>query len=158
MKYKNKDLLKAVEDGEVNVIAHQCNTCCGMSSGIAKLIANKYPIAKYLDRGFRQGNNVIGRCLLIEAHVTIFNLYGQKNVNYAIETFDQRIKWLKSAISEMVNYLDEDDKIGIPLLASGLASNPKLKGNMSDLEYFENYIAPEIEPLFEGLNVTVYYI
>lgn len=157
IKFKQGDLITAFENNEVNVIAHCCNTCCGLNAGIAKTIATKYPIVKEVDLGFR--NNGIGKCLPISVgDKIIFNLYGQKNVYYSSdETFNHRLKWITQAILRMLPFLKNDDKIGIPLILSGLAKDIR-KVHTNDLDYFKQYVLPILEPLFVDFDVTVYYL
>lgn len=81
------------------------------------------------------------------------------------DTFMQRCAWLKQCLSDLKSYSDylisvynKEVKIGLPLIASGLAADKKLKGDMTDLEYFKKYIAPIVEEELKDLDVTVYYL
>lgn len=178
LKYKQGDLLEAFENSEVNVIAHQCNCTVGMGAGIAKKIAEKYPIVDMLDKGYRK--NEIGTALYIELgnDQHIFNLYAQyypgqptnkKFINnkpfifntfdeYIIDNFTQRLEWLKMSLKSFSSYLQSQDKIGLCLLSSGLAADKKLKSSMTDLEYFKTYIASIVEEELKDFDVTVYYL
>ena len=172
MKYVNKDLIQAFEDGDCNVILHQCNCTKGMGAGIAKKIAEKYPLVGFLDYGLIKTKHLIGNCYAVNVGIGyIINLYSQyyvvspSNTPLPIEkevlydNFQQRIKWLRNSLQMYRNeYFEEKDVIGLPLIASGLASDKKLKGDMTDLDYFKKYIAPIIEEELKDLDVTVYYI
>jgi O-acetyl-ADP-ribose deacetylase (regulator of RNase III) len=63
MKLIQGNLIEAFKKGEVNVIAHQCNVCCGMGAGIAKTIAKEFGFIEILDKGFRRESN-LGRALM----------------------------------------------------------------------------------------------
>lgn len=164
--FKNGDLLEDFKNGVVNVIAHQCNCVVGMGAGIAKQIADTYQLSEILDKGFRK--NGIGKCLLIPIinKKYIFNLYAQyypgppyniKSIDGIYDTFENRIKWLRSSLIDMIGYLDNTDKIGLPLIASGMAKD-KSKGDADDLIYFRKHIYPVINELLSNFNVTIYYL
>jgi len=84
MKYKIKNLLDAFDDGEIDMMAHQCNCFCKMGSGIAPQIAKRFPEAKYVDdKTVKLGAKKLGlwTCDMAKrTHPTpgtIINLYGQ---------------------------------------------------------------------------------
>ena len=70
----------------------------------------------------------------------------------------ERLNLLEKAINAIVS----DDtqvlnyRIGIPLIGSGLGADLGLKKDMTDLEYFKQYIAPTLDEL--GLNFIAYYL
>jgi len=158
MQFIQGDLLCAFENGDVNIIAHQTNCCCGMGAGIAKVIAEKYPNVKFADEKYRK--NAIGTCLpvFIEKNKFIVNLYAQNLVTE--EPFEQRRHWLICALNDMKNLLliKNEDKIGIPLIGSGLAADKKMKGNLTDLEYFKKYIQQIILSVLHDYQIRVYYL
>ena len=164
MKYVYGNLIESFLKGDVNIIAHQCNTTVGMGAGFAKQIVEIFPHVYELDKGYRNTakyGQIEGTCLYlpIGENKEIFNLYAQRKPGSptSTETFEKRINWLKKSINNMKEYLDERESIAIPLIGSGLAKD-KSKFANSDLEYFQRYIEPEIEPILEKYDVTVFYV
>jgi hypothetical protein len=72
------------------------------------------------------------------------------------DDFETRLQWLKDSIKDMMDYCNDNDVIGIPLLGSGLAADKNKKGNLTDLEYFQKFIQPEIEHLLP--KAVAYYL
>jgi hypothetical protein len=229
IKYKQGDLLKAFEEGEVNVLIHQEN-CQGLNyfAGFAKVLHKKYPklteihVNRYKELCGKDGklymcNELFSFPLFYTVSDTqcIVNLYAQlyrgqpsnkfmhgtdwvdydaKDRNkkiyvadhdssnfphiedskdsieskYAIgnkifDTFENRCYALRCALKEAANMIDKSYKIGLPLIASGLAADKELKYKYAlainpDLQYFKKYIAPIVEEEFKDLDVTVYYL
>lgn len=73
------------------------------------------------------------------------------------DTFENRCYALRQCLKELTG-LAKDKKIGLPLIASGLAACKKRKKELTDLEYFKRYIAPIVEEELKDLDVTVYYL
>lgn len=119
LSYKVKSLIDGFEDGEVNVIAHQANCFHKMGSGIAPLIAAKWPAVRKADNKTEKGNHrKLGSfSLAIVERCFIYNLYGQfypgRNTDYYA---------LRQAIRAMVDDLmySEDVRIGLPKLGCGI--------------------------------------
>ena len=163
IKYKQGNLLQAFENGEINLIAHQENCVSKNFAGIAKLIHNKYPETVDLNRFF--GDITIHHV----QHGTVINLYSQyypgspnstvfiKDKYELIDNFYNRIIALEECLWKIRQYFP-DRKIGLPLLASGLAAHKIYKQNKTDLDYFKKYIAPIVEEALPNVNVTVYYL
>lgn len=197
MKYIKGDLLKAFDKGEINIIAHQCNSANvaygGFGAGIAKAIRDRYKGIDELDKKTRANTNPIGQAISFDIdNKRIYNLYSQYFIGSPSnklftcdlslqidstefkETYDipdnfmNRLNWLKTSLTLMSNDLpfnhtneltgEDSIKIGIPLLASGLASQKDLKKNLTDLEYFKMYIAPVVQDTLGGYSITVYYL
>ena len=78
-------------------------------------------------------------------------------VDNVFDTFENRCFALKEILNA-VNHNFKRLRIGLPLIASGLAADKRLKGTMTDLEYFKKYIAPVVEEELKDLDVTVYYL
>lgn len=125
IKYKKGDLIAAAKNGEVNVIAHQCNCFCNMGRGIAPLIAKAFPSAEKADNDTRKGDEYkLGTYSVAydaEYGVYIFNLYGQyghwKRSDGKINTDYEA---LRRALRGMADLVFEEDKIGLPKVGCGL--------------------------------------
>jgi hypothetical protein len=167
MNYINKNILLAFEQGGVDVLLHQENCVSKGYAGIAKLIHDKYPST--LPRENRKFGMI--EYAEVEESQYIVNMYSQfypgspNNSKFAHysgylleDNFENRINALKKCLSEVKKVFNTNTsnfKIGIPLIASGLARKNGYQ-SMSDLEYFKTFIAPVVEEILP--NVTVYYL
>jgi len=188
LNYINKDILQAFEEDEINVILHQCNCTVGMGAGLAKKIADKYPQVNDFDKimisnckDTSLGIIKFGYADLIKLSETkhIWNIYsqwykGSPSNNTFISVFEMqdsfinRIIALKIALKNVrANYHFKRDgdltcetiKIGIPLIASGLAKQKEYK-YLSDLDYFKKFIEPIIIECFDNKieELNIYYL
>lgn len=168
MKYINKDILLAFEQGEVDVILQQSNCLSTINfAGIARLIHNKYPST--LPRKDKKFGKI--EYTEVEESQYIVNMYSQfypgspNNSKFAHysgylleDNFENRINALKKCLEEVKSVFNTETssfRVGIPLVASGLARKNGYQ-SMSDLEYFKQFIAPVVEEILP--NVTVYYL
>lgn len=163
IQFKQGNLLEAFENGEVNFIAHQENCVSDRYLGIAKLIHEKYPTTLTNKPIFGEGIYHD-----IDENKIIMNMYSQyypgspstktfiKRGYEIVDSFQTRITALSNCL-ETFEYIKNDCKIGLPLIASGLAK-VKEKFHTSDLNYFKKYIFPVIEKYINHLDVTIYYL
>lgn len=80
MQYKTGDLVKAAQNKEVDVVVHQCNCFNTMGSGIAKQLADTFPIVKKADDSTIRGDgDKLGTTTMafLSNGVMVFNAYGQ---------------------------------------------------------------------------------
>ena len=180
MKYKQGNLISALETGEIDVLIQQSN-CEGLSyfAGIAKSIHSKFKGLTETHVKHCKKPHVFGTSLIYNTDKgDVINLYSQlfrgpplgrtklvkplepaevyTETTYT-DSFDNRLEALKTSLNSVSDYL-KDKQVGIPLLASGLGADRELKGTMDDLEYFKKYIAPIVERELEGLDITVFYL
>ncbi len=161
MKYIQGDLLKAFENKEVDCILHSCNLTIGMGAGIAKAIAEKYPMIVEYDKFIRNKATYTPESLLgiPFGKDGIYNLYIQYFSGGSKEGFDttkQRFYWLSKALTQ-INKLEKGKTVGIPLLLSGLAKD-KSKPYTSDLNYFQNYIEVMVKDHLTDCTPVIYYL
>jgi predicted RNase H-like HicB family nuclease len=151
MNYKQGDLIQAYKDEDVKWLIHQIHSQGKGYAGFAGKLQKEYPDC------FPLGPSTPG-----EWHVYsgIFSICAQIYPGHCTfgDTYEGRLKRLKHAISEIifVYQIEDTEKIGIPLIGSGLGSDLGLKKDMTDLEYFKQYIAPALDEL--GLNFIAYYL
>lgn len=127
--YRKGDIITAFENGEIDVLIHQCNAQGVMGSGIAKQVKEKLPRAyeeyrfQYEEEcrlflgdvvgvtGFKRPNQ--------RKHGTVLNLIGQDkyadrticNTNYAA---------LAVALWNCGEWLEKDDVVAMPKIGAGL--------------------------------------
>lgn len=128
MKYVTGDLIKAAQNGDVDVIAHQCNCFCNMGKGIAPLIKKAFPEAWQADLHTTRGDrtklgtvsvgispNQVGGC------VRVYNLYGQHSYGGGVVNTDYVA--LRQSLKAMADRLTaggaEDLHIGLPKIGCG---------------------------------------
>lgn len=155
MKYIKGDIIKAFENNDIDVILHQCNCVKGHGKGIAQTLFQKYPEINIPYISFYKGDY---KPIYLRDNKWIINMYTQfypgPPVNEG-DSFKIRMEWLKECLKR-ISYSFGDLTVGMPLIASGLAADKNLKGNMSDLEYFKKYIAETVENYLP--NAKIYYL
>lgn len=166
MQYINKDILTAFREGEFNVLLHQTNCVTGERvSGIAKSVFEEYPETLKAHLNYcvfgeisfhTQDDKTIVNCNAQyyqgACNDYLFDYQGFK----IFDNFQNRLTALSLVLEKVVTAFDEDFTFGIPLIASGLGADRKLKGSMRDLEYFQKFIAPTVEKYLP--NCKVYYL
>ena len=132
IKQKKGNLITAAQDGEVSIIAHQCNCFCNMGSGIAPQIAKAFPEAQKADndtiRGAPQklGTLSIGtQPRKTVGSVVVFNLYGQYSHQRPRKgEMNTDYDALRLAMTEMKRKIQqygwEHVPIGLPKIGCGL--------------------------------------
>lgn len=139
------DLIKAFTFDKFDAIVHGCNCFCNMGAGIAKTIANEFPMALETDEATRRGDeSKLGRYTAVETEYgDIINAYTQFHYGFGKVNCDY------DAILKVFTQLNKDYKgktIGIPLIGCGLAG-----GDWNIVEKLINESTPDI-------NVIVYYM
>jgi O-acetyl-ADP-ribose deacetylase (regulator of RNase III) len=73
------NLLRAAREGEVYILAHQCNCHCAMGAGFAERLAKVFPEAEAVDKATVRGDqSKLGTFTKVTVRgTTIYNLYGQ---------------------------------------------------------------------------------
>ena len=159
IRYKVKDIVEAVKDLEIDVLAHQANCFNTMGAGVAKALADNFPELSEVDQRTVKGDRTKlgtstsawneGNC------TTLFNLYGQYGYSRVVKQTDY--KALRSAIRakkrhmKFETWLDEENKpqpitIGLPKIGAGLGGG--------DWNTIEKIIEEEL-----GMyDVTIYVI
>lgn len=150
----------------INTIAHCCNTMNVMEAGIAKQIADRYPLAKKADDvATKAGRNDLGEFSFAEVEIDdtatltrqehqvekrkgiIFNLYTQDSIGFGREVnYEALYRNLHLMRNKLNNY--KDTTLGLPYeMSSGLAGGSwEIVSAMinhifsSDATYFKTYI------------------
>lgn len=161
MKYIQGDLIALFKQGEFDVIAHQCNCRGFMGAGIAKYLYKEFPqIYKYYNLySDIELFGTIGNTFTKNGQIT--NIYSQFEpggcTEWGIDSFDVRIGALRTCLKQM-NILYSRKRIGLPLIASGIAADIKLKKEMNDQQYFECFIRGIIQDELTDMDVTIIYL
>lgn len=141
------DIFSAVENNDIDIIAHQANCMSIMGSGIAKAIREKYPMAYRADvndeRSPEQRLGSYSFCNTGDG-VIIFNLYGQYYPGP-----DTRYHALQGALSQMACLIKKVNpvfRIGLPLIGCGVGGG--------DWNVVSEILLEELD----GLDWTVYVL
>lgn len=165
MTYIQGDILKAFREGEFNVLLHQTNCVTeDRVSGIAKSIFEEYPGALKAHLNYcvfggisfhtQEGRTIVNcNAQYYQGSCSDMQFYLDADYSHS-DNFQNRLVALENCLIG-VESLFYDCEIGIPLIASGLGADRKLKGSMRDLEYFQKFIAPTVEKYIP--NCKVYY-
>lgn len=161
MKYVQGNLIDLFKQGEFDLIAHQCNCKGQMGAGIAKQLSNEFNINK-IPASWQISIDLFGKIEEFDTpHGKIVNMYSQFSPGAChlkgIDSFQIRIGALRECLRQIKeNYSGK--KIGFPLIASGIAADPKLKYTMNDLEYFKTYIEYHVHFYLGVDSVTIVYL
>lgn len=171
MEYIQGNLIELFKKGKFTDIAHQCNLTSNKSfAGFANYLFKEFPAAI-------PHNDTIGNIdefgsydYVATQYGNIVNLYSQYypgsptnrfvEDSLIVDEFVVRLRALEKALGEYKEDCNGGKiNMGLCLVGSGLAADRDLKGNMSDLEYFKQFVASIIEQ-FEDSNfkITVVYL
>lgn len=156
--YKVKDLILAAQEGEVNVIAQQCNCFNARKRGIAPLIDKAFPEAAKADDSTVKGDKSkfgnLSFAFSEEFRLYIFNLYGQWGYwkrqdglpNTDLVMLANALIKMKNALRSLKDF--HETKIGLCKLGAGLGG--------ADWSIIENIIKDTL--CKNGYDVTVYVL
>ena len=156
IKYKQGDLIKLFKEKEFDMIGHQCN-CFWLGAGIAKNLVKEFPQIQVE----RDGNDtyLFGTYSTVETKFgNILNIYSQYSAGgctpIGIDSFEVRLGALENCLNN-INENNKGERIGLPLIASGIA---KKKSNLDDLSYFHSFILPSVKKCLKDMKVTIVYL
>lgn len=140
MKTIKGDLIKLAEEGKFNVIVHGCNCFHAMGGGIAKQLADRYPIIEETDRQTKYADrNKLGSCSqVIVKSITSNHLFMVKNAYtqyywsrgkdvFEYEAFQKFLNYTTNLIDQSYtqneNFLTPKSRLhyGFPQIGAGLA-------------------------------------
>lgn len=153
--YRNESIIDAFNNGDIDILAHQVN-CFVVGAGVARVIRQAFPRSIRKEDKCEYGDIFVtpySNGDIIEMATQYFPGSCREN------TFDD-IDYRKFKLIEALVALDKcyhNKVFGFPLVQSGLACDVKLKGSMTDLEYFQKYIA-ECFNVVQNNKVIIYYI
>lgn len=117
--------------GEINCIAHSCNTLNIMGGGIAKQIKDRYPIAWRADCDAKKhGSNILGRYSAgfitnKEGKITnkIYNMYTQSSIGSGVRVDYYEFERAFSELNRHISFhKPHTHKLGVPYkISCGLA-------------------------------------
>lgn len=128
LKHKKGNLLDLAEAGEFDVIVQGCNCFNTMGGGIAREIAERYPMCAKIDRLTERGEYMkLGNWTEFDTDkFTIINAYTQYHFNgsgqVATDVFEYTAFEL---ILQKLIFTYGDKRIGLPYIGMGLAGGDK---------------------------------
>lgn len=161
MKYIQGNLIDLFKQGKFDLIAHQCNCKGRMGSGIAKQLNNEFNINR-IPASWQISIDMFGQIEEFDTEYgKIVNMYSQFSTGAChlrgIDSFQIRLSALRECLKQIKdNYSGK--KIGLPLIASGIAADPILKYKQDDLEYFKTYIEYHVHFYLGVESVTIVYL
>ena len=128
LKHTKGNLLDLAEAGEFDIVVQGCNCFNTMGGGIAREIAERYPMAAAVDmeteRGdyTKLGNWTVGLNDLTDRRFLIINAYTQYNMSKGTDVFE----YLAFAvILQKLEFVYGSKRIGFPYIGMGLAGGRK---------------------------------
>lgn len=167
MIYIQGDLISLFKEGYFNCIAHQTNCQKLIRSGVAGALAKEFPSIRYTDeehyKKFQDNEDMYGTLAITETPFgDIINLYSQfqggRCLPTGIDSFHMRCVMLEQGLDK-INSQYKGLRIGIPLLASGIAAYPGFQEEYGfHLNYFKKFIAPIVSECLFEMDVTIVYL
>lgn len=148
MKIIRGDIIKALKNKEIDILAHGCNCRNGFGSGIAGQLAIQAPKAKNAYHQFyKEGKAKLGNVQFVESEIgTIANCMTQLNYGNAQRTGIVYLDY--RALYDVLVILKEQakrgKKVGIPKIGCGLAGGDW------------NLVKNMIDDVFVGEEIYVY--
>lgn len=153
MRLVKGDLLKLAEAGEFDIIIHGCNCFCTMGGGIARKIADRWPVVKNIDAKTVSGDrNKLGTYTSADVAVRggfdklkVINAYTQYSTSGVKDVFeyDAFIQVLAS-IANITNASNTKVRIGLPKIGCGLAGGNE-KRIIGIIKAFSDKVAEKAE-------------
>lgn len=134
LKHATGNLIDMAEAGDFDVIVQGCNCMCAMGGGIAREIAERYPLCAEIDRLTKRGEHMkLGNWTEFDAgQFLILNAYTQYDVSRSRDVFEYTAFQL---ILEKITYAYGTKRIGLPYIGMGLAGGDP-KWIMPMIEHF----------------------
>jgi O-acetyl-ADP-ribose deacetylase (regulator of RNase III) len=134
LKHTKGNLLDLAEAGEFDIVVQGCNCFNTMGGGIAREIAERYPMAAIVDDETEKGDfNKLGNyTTAFTGKFLIVNAYTQYNMSQGTDVFEY------SAFDLICQKLHKEfgtKRIGLPYIGMGLAGGDK-DTIMEQIEYF----------------------
>jgi O-acetyl-ADP-ribose deacetylase (regulator of RNase III) len=125
MKTIKGDLIKLAEQGKFDIIIQGCNCFHKMRSGLAKQLADRYPIVKETDRQSKFGDiEKLGKWteVIVNDTFTVVNAYTQYRWSSSSDVFEyEAFQQFLKVFAESVLYCPSRINIGFPQIGAGLA-------------------------------------
>jgi len=124
LKHTKGNLLDLAEAGEFDIIVQGCNCFNTMGGGIAREIAERYPMCQEIDRLTERGEHMkLGNWTEFDSgKFTIINAYTQYNMSQGTDVFEYVAFEL---ILLKLIHVYGDKRIGLPYIGMGLAGGDK---------------------------------
>ena len=118
------NLIDMAENGDFDVIVQGCNCFCTMGGGIAREIAERYPMCAEIDRLTEHGEYMkLGNWTEFDSgKFIIINAYTQYNMSRGTDVFEYIAFEL---ILQKLIHTYGDKRIGLPYIGMGLAGGDK---------------------------------
>lgn len=139
LKHAKGNLLDMAENGDFDVVVQGCNCFNTMGGGIAREIAQRYPVCAYKDSITTKGNyNKLGNWTSWNSgKFTIINAYTQYHMSTGKDVFE----YIAFKLILQKLFMEYGDlRIGFPYIGMGLAGGDK------------NRIIPLIEVFAESVS------
>lgn len=154
--YKNQDIFQAIDEGQFDVLIHQCNCFNNMGAGIAPLIAKRFPQAELVDKQTIPGDltklgSFSHAIIEPDLEMMVINVYGQYHYSRYAKRTGTEYPALRQSLKSVAEFLRSlgqgfPFKIGMPKIGCGLGG-----GNWE-------IVSQIIEEELGGYDVTVYCI
>ena len=151
MIYKQGDLIQAFRNNDVDCIMHQIHCQGGKYAGFAGKLLQEFSECIPLEPCTPGSYYAVQDIISLGSQINPGNATMADGYIERLNLLEKAINAIVSDDTQVLNY-----RIGIPLIGSGLGADLGLKKDMTDLEYFKQYIAPTLDEL--GLNFIAYYL
>ena len=163
--YIQGDAVKHFKETDDTILAHQSN-CFGMNgAGFAGVLFKEFEEIRNIPHEVNE--SLFGKNTFVNTkYGVIINMHSQFRPGGCVvmdvtdkDSFINRLKALESCLRKINNHAQYRRKdLVIPLVASGIAADYRLKDSLTDLEYFKKYIAPIVNKSTQGMVVKVFYL
>jgi hypothetical protein len=161
LRYIKGDIIDFFKTGEYECLMHQANCVGAFGAGVAFHLAREFPDLLKVDSDKDQETKYGSYSELKTKYGNIVNIYGQVYpgrcaINVASpDHFLRRITALVKGITSYIEDHPSCESFLIPLMASGLASDMRMKEGKTDLEYFQANIEPRLRRVFATKMVVI---
>ena len=124
LKHAKGNLLDLAENGEFDIVVQGCNCFNTMGGGIAREIAERYPMCQEIDRLTERGEYMkLGNWTEFDTgKFIIINAYTQYNMSQGTDVFEYTA--FELILLKLIHTYG-DKRIGLPYIGMGLAGGDK---------------------------------
>lgn len=175
--YRKGNIIDALKTNEFNALAHQCNCVSRGVAGFANVLFTEFPELaikhyEYIENNPNCFSTILTENINDKLLINMYSQYYPGQPNTAIfyqngimyrDDIQSRSEALTTCLKAIFELsYNKNIHLAMPLIASGLAADMRLKNDKTDLEYFLLHVEPIVEQSLnednQNITITIFYL